>query len=97
MVYTRYRFAAECCRGRRVLEVACGPGVGLVYLGRQAEAIVGGDLTESLLRQAHRSVQGATPLVRLQSRKPCRLRAGVPRRDRLLTRRSTFSKTPTRS
>ncbi|WP_213040301.1 class I SAM-dependent methyltransferase [Nitrospira defluvii] len=67
MVYTRYRFALDFCRGRRVFEVACGPGVGLGYLGRQAEAIVGGDLTEPLLRQAHRAVQGATPLVRLQA------------------------------
>lgn len=75
MVYTRYRFAAECCRGRRVLEVACGPGVGLGYLGRQAGAIVGGDLTESLLRQAHRTVQGATPLVRFRA-EALPLRAG---------------------
>lgn len=67
MVYTRYRFALDFCRGRRVLEVACGPGVGLRYLGRHAEAIVGGDLTESLLRQAHLVEQGTIPLVRLQA------------------------------
>lgn len=28
MVYTRYRFAVDFCRGRRVLEVACGPASG---------------------------------------------------------------------
>lgn len=67
MVYTRYRFAAEFCRGQRVLEVACGPGVGLGYLGQQAGEIVGGDLTDRLLRQAQRTVQGAIRLVRLQA------------------------------
>ncbi len=75
MVYTRYRFAAEFCRGQRVLEVACGPGVGLGYLERQAGEIVGGDLTERLLQQAQRSMQGATPLVRLQA-EALPLRAG---------------------
>ena len=34
MVYSRYRFAAQFCAGKRVLEVACGPGVGLGYLGK---------------------------------------------------------------
>lgn len=75
MVYTRYRFAAEFCRGQRVLEVACGPGVGLGYLGRQAGEIVGGDLTDRLLRQAQRSMQGVTALVRLQA-EALPLRAG---------------------
>lgn len=67
MVYTRYRFAANFCRDRRVLEVACGPGVGLGYLGRFAEEIVGGDLTGSLLRQAQNNLKGQIPLVRLQA------------------------------
>ena len=63
MVYTRYRFAADFCRRRRVLEVACGPGVGLGYLARHAGEIVGGDLTGSLLGQARRSLRGVIPLV----------------------------------
>jgi SAM-dependent methyltransferase len=67
MVYTRYRFAADFCRGRRVLDVACGPGVGLGYLGRHAEAIIGGDLTDPLLRQAWKHLQGTIPLVQLQA------------------------------
>ena len=67
MVYTRYRFAADLCRGRRVLEVGCGPGVGLGYLGQHAAAIVGGDLTEPLLRQAQGHLQGTIPLVQLQA------------------------------
>ncbi|MBS0174023.1 MAG: class I SAM-dependent methyltransferase [Nitrospira sp.] len=67
MVYTRYRFAADFCRGRRVLEVACGPGVGLGYLGRYADTIIGGDLTGRLLRQAQNNLQGQIPLVQLQA------------------------------
>ncbi len=67
MVYTRYQFAVDFCRGRRVLEVACGAGVGLDYLGKHANAIVGGDLTDDLLRQARGHLQGTTPLVRLQA------------------------------
>ncbi|MBS0170427.1 MAG: class I SAM-dependent methyltransferase [Nitrospira sp.] len=67
MVYTRYRFAADFCRGRRVLEVACGPGVGLGYLGRHAETIVGGDLTDALLRQARKHLPRTAPLVQLQA------------------------------
>ena len=67
MVYTRYRFATDFCRGRRVLEVACGPGVGLGYLGRYADQIIGGDLTSRLLRQAWGRLSGTTPLVQLQA------------------------------
>ncbi len=66
MVYTRYRFAADFCRDRRVLEVACGPGVGLGYLSRDAQAIVGGDVTASLLHRARMNLP-ATPLVRFQA------------------------------
>ncbi len=67
MVYTRYRFASEFCRGRRVLEVACGPGVGLGYLAAQARDVVGGDVTDQLLHLARHTVQGAVPLVRLEA------------------------------
>ncbi|ODT46713.1 MAG: hypothetical protein ABS70_00400 [Nitrospira sp. SCN 59-13] len=67
MVYTRYRFAADFCRGRRVLEVACGPGVGLGYLRRFAAEIIGGDLTGPLLRQARGHLLGETSLVQLQA------------------------------
>lgn len=67
MVYTRYRFAADFTRGRRVLEVACGPGVGLDYLGRFADGIIGGDLTDRLLHQARSRLQGSTPLLQLHA------------------------------
>jgi ubiquinone/menaquinone biosynthesis C-methylase UbiE len=42
-MYTRYRFASQFCRGKEVLEIACGSGQGLGYLSRFAKRIVGGD------------------------------------------------------
>lgn len=52
MLYTRYHKAAELGEGKEVLEVACGPGVGLGYLARKAKRVVGGDYDERLLRVA---------------------------------------------
>jgi SAM-dependent methyltransferase len=43
MVYTRYRIAADLSAGKDVLELACGPGIGLGYLGKRARRVVGGD------------------------------------------------------
>lgn len=67
MLYTRYRFASEFCRGKRVLEVACGQGVGLGYLARQAREVIGGDVTDTLLQQACDTLQGTLPLLRLEA------------------------------
>jgi SAM-dependent methyltransferase len=53
MLLARYGFAAQLCKGRDVLEVACGPGGGLGYLLRnRARRVVGGDITASLVRAA---------------------------------------------
>lgn len=67
MLYTRYRFASEFCRDRRVLEIACGQGVGLGYLARHARGVIGGDITGTLLQQARDAVQGTLPLLRLEA------------------------------
>jgi SAM-dependent methyltransferase len=66
MLYTRYRFAAHYCAGKRVLEVACGPGLGMHYLAKHARFIVGGDYTLSLLRSARRSSQ-SLPFIRMDA------------------------------
>ena len=52
MLHTRYRMAAELGRGRDVLELACGPGVGLGTLAGSANRVVGGDFDPELVRQA---------------------------------------------
>lgn len=67
MLYTRYRFASEFCRGKRILEVACGQGVGLGYLARHARDAVGGDITDQLLNRARHTLQGTLPLLRLEA------------------------------
>jgi len=51
-MFHRYRFASEFCRGKDVLEVACGAGQGLGYLNKKARWVVGGDCTERLVRSA---------------------------------------------
>ncbi|HXF83474.1 MAG TPA: class I SAM-dependent methyltransferase [bacterium] len=67
MLYTRYRLAAAHAAGREVLEVACGPGIGLGYLARSAARVVGGDYDEALLRQARAHYGPRAPLVRLDA------------------------------
>jgi SAM-dependent methyltransferase len=52
MISTRYRLAADLAAGRRVLEVACGPGRGLRLLRASARGVVGGDVTWHFLRDA---------------------------------------------
>ena len=65
MLYTRYRFAADYCLGKAVLEVACGAGQGLGYLGKTANRVIGGDYTEGLLKSAQRYYRGRVPFIHL--------------------------------
>ena len=67
MMYTRYALAAERCAGRDVLEVACGAGQGLGLLARRARRVVGGDVTEALLRTARRHYGPRVPLMRMDA------------------------------
>jgi ubiquinone/menaquinone biosynthesis C-methylase UbiE len=67
MLWTRYTFAADRCRGRDVLEIACGAGQGLGLLEKTARRVVGGDYTERLLQQAHAHYDGRVSLVRLDA------------------------------
>ena len=52
MLYTRYYMASQFCTGKDILEVACGAGQGLGYLGRRAKKVIGGDYTEHIMRIA---------------------------------------------
>ncbi len=49
---TRYELAADLAEGKDVLELACGPGMGLGYLARKARKVVGGDFDFGLVKQA---------------------------------------------
>ncbi len=52
MMHTRYRFAAQLGEGKDLLELACGPGIALGYLGQTARRVEGGDLDASLVEAA---------------------------------------------
>ncbi|MBN2121036.1 MAG: class I SAM-dependent methyltransferase, partial [Candidatus Omnitrophica bacterium] len=49
-LYSRYRFAAQFCEGKDVLEVACGGGMGLGYLAKKTRRVVGTDVDAEILK-----------------------------------------------
>jgi SAM-dependent methyltransferase len=51
-MHHRYAWAAESCRGRRVLEVACGTGQGLGLLAKVARSVAGSDIEPKSIRVA---------------------------------------------
>lgn len=50
----RYYWAGEYCRGRDVLEVACGSGQGVGYLASLSRSVTAGDYSAALLAIARR-------------------------------------------
>ena len=53
----RYRFARDRCKGQRILEVACGTGIGLSYLGSSEHSyVIDGDLEAENLAVAKKMV-----------------------------------------
>jgi SAM-dependent methyltransferase len=58
--------AADLSKDRDVLEIGCGSGMGLPYLGEKARMVVGGDYTMGLLREARAQLPKA-PLVRMDA------------------------------
>ncbi len=67
MMYARYQLAREMGRGKDILEVACGPGMGLGYLAREARRVVGGDCTASLVRTGQAYYRDRLPLLQLDA------------------------------
>lgn len=59
---SRYMFASHEVEGKRVLDVACGSGVGFPYLAERAATVVGCDVSAAALVQARR-VDGRALLV----------------------------------
>lgn len=64
IITRRYLFAADLADGKRVLEVGCGPGLGLGYIAGVAASIVAGDVTTSILARARATYKGR-PGIRL--------------------------------
>ncbi len=67
MLYTRYQWASTFCAGRAVLEVACGPGLGLGLLAGSAHRMVGGDYDLTLLQKARAHYEQRAALVQLDA------------------------------
>ena len=67
MLVTRYAQAVRYCEGKDVLEVACGSGHGLGYIGAKARRLVAGDYTHRLLKIAGERYGAAFPLIRLDA------------------------------
>lgn len=66
-LYHRYHLAGTYAAGKRVLEVACGAGLGLGYMAQNAKYVVGGDYTENLTRIAQAHYRQRVPLARLDA------------------------------
>jgi|ADurb_Leu_01_Slu_FD_contig_31_145685_length_1316_multi_3_in_0_out_0_2 ubiquinone/menaquinone biosynthesis C-methylase UbiE len=67
-LYHRYRFALDFSDGKRVLEVACGSGMGLKLLSGKATVVAGGDIDASNLHLAASICEGAkTSLYRMDA------------------------------
>ncbi len=69
MICLRYEVISQFVSGRQVLEVGCGPGLGLGYLTRSANRVIGGDITVDHLRYAQEHCKGRIELVRLDAHK----------------------------
>ena len=52
MLYTRYKWASKFVKDKEVLEVGCGPGIGLGYLAKKAKKVIGTDYDTNLVKFA---------------------------------------------
>ena len=69
MIWCRYYTASQYVQGKQVLEIGCGTGLGLGYLGKTAKNVIGGDYSEDNLRCAHRHYGERIELLLLDAQK----------------------------
>ncbi len=69
MLYTRYKWASEFITDKEVLEVGCGPGIGLGYLAKKAKRVIGSDYDVKLVKVAKDYYQDRIAI--LQSNAQC--------------------------
>jgi SAM-dependent methyltransferase len=67
VICSRYYFAARFVKGKDVLEVGCGPGIGLGYLAEGARRVIGGDYAEDNLKVAWQHYSNKLELVHLDA------------------------------
>ncbi|MFH1563837.1 MAG: class I SAM-dependent methyltransferase [Nitrospirota bacterium] len=66
-MYARYHFASSFCEDKNVLEVACGSGQGLGYLGKKAKKVIGVDIDKKLLEITKRHYDGRDKIRLMQA------------------------------
>ena len=69
MLFSRYTYGAEAGAGGRLLEIGCGPGLGLGMLSSSAAFVVGGDYDSVLLKRARETYGSRIPLIRLDAQR----------------------------
>jgi SAM-dependent methyltransferase len=69
MLYSRYEHAAAMAGARRVLELGCGPGLGMGLVGERAALLVGADYDADLLARAKATYGRRFPLVCLDGQR----------------------------
>lgn len=67
MVVSRYDLVRRMADGKRVLEVACGSGQGLGFVGKRAASVVGGDITFRSLQSARRHYGNRHPVIQFDA------------------------------
>ena len=68
MICCRYYTAAQYVAGKTVLEIGCGPGIGLGYLIKKgARTVIGGDYSETNIRLAQKHYKGGVHLTVLDA------------------------------
>ena len=53
-VIARYKFASDFAKGKTVLDIGCGTGIGLDFLAESAEVVVGTDYSEETVEYARK-------------------------------------------
>ena len=67
MLSTRYNLAASMSAKKDVLEVACGPAIGLGMLQETDAHVIGGDYSRILLKEGRNHYQENIPLLQLDA------------------------------
>ena len=67
MLSTRYNLAASLSSKKDILEVACGPAIGLGMLQANDARVIGGDFSRTLLKEGRTHYQENIPLLQLDA------------------------------
>lgn len=64
---SKYYWARDYCIGKDVVEIACGVGTGLGYLGAKSNSIVGGDICDEILERGRRHYGDRIALLKMDA------------------------------